>query len=134
MIRAEPGSTWPCSPTSRCSRQTKKNSSGRLTTTAHYDALTGLPNRVLLADRLQQGMMQTQRRGQRLTVAFLDLDGFKAVNDQHGHEAGDQLLMTVAGRMKQVLREGDTLARLGGDEFVAVLLDLPDITSCAPIS
>ncbi|MBL8407465.1 MAG: EAL domain-containing protein [Candidatus Accumulibacter sp. UW26] len=105
----------------------------KLKRTAHYDALTGLPNRVLLADRLHQGMMQTQRRGQRLTVAFLDLDGFKAVNDQHGHEAGDQLLMTVAGRMKQALREGDTLARLGGDEFVAVLLDLSDIPSCAPI-
>jgi diguanylate cyclase (GGDEF)-like protein len=96
--------------------------------------LTGLPNRVLLADRLHQGMMQTQRRGQRLTVAFLDLDGFKAVNDQHGHEAGDQLLMTVAGRMKQALREGDTLARLGGDEFVAVLLDLADVPTCAPIA
>lgn len=94
---------------------------------AHYDALTNLPNRVLLADRLRQAMTQAQRREQRLAVAFLDLDGFKAINDSHGHEAGDQLLMTVATRMKQVLREGDTLARLGGDEFVAVLLDLPDI-------
>jgi diguanylate cyclase (GGDEF)-like protein/PAS domain S-box-containing protein len=94
---------------------------------AHYDALTTLPNRVLLADRLQQAMTQAQRRGQRLAVAYLDLDGFKAINDHHGHEAGDQLLMTVAIRMKQTLREGDTLARLGGDEFVAVLLDLTDI-------
>ena len=94
---------------------------------AHYDALTTLPNRVLLADRLQQAMSQAQRRGQRLAVVYLDLDGFKAINDHHGHEAGDQLLMTVAIRMKQALREGDTLARLGGDEFVAVLLDLADI-------
>ncbi|MBK8577231.1 MAG: EAL domain-containing protein [Candidatus Accumulibacter sp.] len=105
----------------------------KLERTAHYDALTGLPNRVLLADRLHQGMVQTQRRGQRLTVAFLDLDGFKAINDQHGHQAGDQLLIAVAGRMKQALREGDTLARLGGDEFVAVLLDLADVATCAPM-
>jgi len=96
---------------------------------AHYDALTGLPNRVLLADRMYQGMAQTTRRGQRLAVAYLDLDGFKGINDRYGHEAGDKLLMNVAARMKQALREGDTLARLGGDEFVAVLLDLPDIES-----
>ena len=94
---------------------------------AHYDALTTLPNRVLMADRLQQAMAQAQRREQRLAVVYLDLDGFKAINDHHGHEAGDQLLMAVAIRMKQALREGDTLARLGGDEFVAVLLDLADI-------
>ena len=100
---------------------------------AHYDPLTQLPNRVLLADRLHQGMAQTQRRGQRLAVVFLDLDGFKAVNDQHGHMAGDQLLITVASRMKQALREGDTLARLGGDEFVAVLVDLPDQDASEPM-
>ncbi len=100
---------------------------------AHYDALTSLPNRVLLADRLHQAMSQSQRRGQRLAVAYLDLDGFKAVNDHHGHEAGDQLLMTVASRMKQTLREGDTLARLGGDEFVAVLLDLANIEVSIPM-
>ncbi len=101
--------------------------------TAHYDALTGLPNRVLLADRLHQGMAQALRRGQRLAVAYLDLDGFKAVNDQYGHEAGDQLLMSLAERMKQALREGDTLARLGGDEFVAVMLDLADSEACLPL-
>ncbi len=100
---------------------------------AHYDALTSLPNRVLLSDRLHQAMAQTLRRGQRLAVAYLDLDGFKAVNDSHGHDAGDQLLMLVAGRLKQALREGDTLARLGGDEFVAVLGDLADIESCVPM-
>ncbi len=100
---------------------------------AHYDALTNLPNRVLLADRLYQGMMQAQRRGQKLSVAYLDLDGFKAVNDSHGHEVGDQLLMVVATNMKQALREGDTLARIGGDEFVAVLIDLTDIESSVPM-
>ncbi|MFZ2854117.1 MAG: EAL domain-containing protein [Rhodocyclaceae bacterium] len=100
---------------------------------AHYDALTRLPNRVLLTDRLHQGLAQVQRRGQLLAVAFLDLDGFKAINDNHGHEAGDQLLITVATRMQQALREGDTLARLGGDEFVAVLLDLPDVATSVPM-
>ncbi len=100
---------------------------------AHYDALTSLPNRVLLADRLRQAMTQTQRRGQRLAVAFLDLDGFKSINDNHGHEAGDQLLMNIASRMKHVLREGDTLARLGGDEFVAVMLDIADADASIPM-
>ena len=100
---------------------------------AHYDVLTMLPNRVLLADRLQQAMAQTQRRGQPVAVVLLDLDGFKAINDRYGHDVGDQLLMIVATRMKQVLREGDTLARLGGDEFVAVLLDLVDIEASVPL-
>lgn len=100
---------------------------------AHYDALTTLPNRVLLADRLQQAMSQAQRRAQSLAVAYLDLDGFKLVNDRHGHEVGDQLLITIAARMKQTLREGDTLARLGGDEFVAVLLDLADVAASVPM-
>ena len=91
---------------------------------AHFDMLTGLPNRVLLADRLQQAMAHSKRHHQRLAVAFLDLDGFKTVNDRHGHNAGDHLLVTLAARMKSALREGDSLARMGGDEFVAVLLDL----------
>jgi diguanylate cyclase (GGDEF)-like protein/PAS domain S-box-containing protein len=100
---------------------------------AHYDVLTTLPNRVLLADRLHQAMAQAERREQQLAVAYLDLDGFKAINDHHGHETGDQLLIVLAERMKQTLREGDTLARLGGDEFVAVLLDLSDVAACVPM-
>ena len=100
---------------------------------AHYDALTTLPNRVLFADRLHQTMAQAQRRRQKLVVAYLDLDGFKTINDRHGHETGDQLLMALAARMKQILREGDTLARIGGDEFVAVLVDLPDIAASTPM-
>jgi diguanylate cyclase (GGDEF)-like protein/PAS domain S-box-containing protein len=91
---------------------------------AHYDVLTGLPNRVLLADRLQQAMVQSQRRSQSLAVAFIDLDGFKAVNDNYGHDIGDQLLITIAQRMKAALRSADTLSRIGGDEFVALLVDL----------
>ena len=100
---------------------------------AHYDALTTLPNRVLLADRLHQAIVQTLRRGQLLEVVFLDLDGFKTINDKFGHEAGDQLLMALAAGMKQALRECDTLARIGGDEFVAVLVDLPDVASSMPM-
>jgi diguanylate cyclase (GGDEF)-like protein len=100
---------------------------------AHFDSLTGLPNRTLLADRLHQALAGAQRRGQLLAVVFLDLDGFKAINDAHGHEAGDLVLVTVARRMKQVLRGVDTLARLGGDEFVAVLADLFDRQSCVPM-
>jgi diguanylate cyclase (GGDEF)-like protein len=93
---------------------------------AYFDALTSLPNRVLLADRLHQAIAQAKRRGQILAVAYLDLDGFKVINDSHGHHIGDRLLVILANRMHQVLRESDTFARLGGDEFVAVLPDLED--------
>jgi len=110
-----------------------KNHEKQLEQIAHYDALTGLPNRVLLADRMHQSMAQALRRDQPLAVAYLDLDGFKAINDGHGHDAGDQLLMVIANRMKLILREGDTLARLGGDEFVAVLFDLADLSTSVPI-
>jgi diguanylate cyclase (GGDEF)-like protein/PAS domain S-box-containing protein len=100
---------------------------------AHYDALTLLPNRVLLADRLHQAMSHAQRQNKSLAVAYLDLDGFKGINDQHGHKAGDQLLVALSTRMRQALRDGDTLARLGGDEFVAVLLDLNDASGSVPM-
>ncbi|AHF03401.1 diguanylate cyclase [Marichromatium purpuratum 984] len=105
----------------------------RLEQAAHYDGLTGLPNRVLLFDRLEQAMSQVQRRGGALAVVYFDLDGFKAVNDGLGHEAGDHLLAGLATRMRGVLREGDTIARLGGDEFVAVLLDPGGVAELAPL-
>src|SRR5690554_7771077 len=82
---------------------------------AHYDALTNLPNRVLFAERLQQAMAQARRQDYRLAVLYIDLDKFKPVNDAFGHDAGDQLLVEVARRLRTVLREEDTLARLGGD-------------------
>lgn len=100
---------------------------------AHYDPLTNLPNRVLLADRMQQAMIHSQRRQQSMAVAFLDLDGFKDVNDQFGHSVGDQLLIDISHRLKLVLREGDTLARIGGDEFVAILTDLNQGLECEPV-
>lgn len=100
---------------------------------AHFDMLTDLPNRVLLADRLQLAMAQALRRKTTLAVAYLDLDGFKAINDRFGHAAGDQLLTALSGHMKRALRKGDTLARLGGDEFVAIFLDLPSVDASAPM-
>ncbi|HNB44610.1 MAG TPA: EAL domain-containing protein [Burkholderiaceae bacterium] len=105
----------------------------RLEQMAHFDALTGLPNRVLLARRLHDAMAQCDRHGRSLAVVYLDLDGFKDVNDRFGHEAGDRLLLAATSRMSQVLRAGDTLARLGGDEFVAVLLDMPDALATVPV-
>ena len=100
---------------------------------AHYDALTGLPNRVLLADRLQRAMSQTKRRGASLAVLYLDLVGFKPVNDHFDHDVGDRLLVAIAQCMKEALRDGDTIARIGGDEFVAVLVDLAQEQDCFPV-
>ena len=100
---------------------------------AWYDILTDLPNRILFADRLQQAMAQAQRRNRQLAVIYLDLDGFKAINDRYGHSVGDTLLISVAQRLKSVLREGDTLARLGGDEFAAILVDIDHSKDCLPV-
>jgi diguanylate cyclase (GGDEF)-like protein/PAS domain S-box-containing protein len=99
---------------------------------AHYDSLSSLPNRVLLGDRLRQAMLQCQRRNKLLAVAFLDLDGFKEVNDHYGHDVGDGMLIAVAQNMNDALREGDTLARIGGDEFVVVITDLDHKDDCYP--
>lgn len=88
---------------------------------AEHDALTGLPNRLLVLDRLQQAMALARRNGSMLVVAYLDLDGFKAVNDRYGHQAGDRVLVEVAQRLKSVVRTSDTACRIGGDEFVVLL-------------
>lgn len=93
----------------------------RLQRLAHYDALTGLANRVLLAQTLEQAMLQARSNHTLLGVAYLDLDGFKPINDRLGHEAGDQLLVMVATRLRHALRAMDCVARLGGDEFVLLL-------------
>ncbi len=97
---------------------------------AHYDPLTGLPNRTLLGDRLQQALSQGLRHRQGVAVIYLDLDGFKAINDSHGHAVGDALLVEVSMRMRNALRDEDTLARIGGDEFIAVLSHVSDAKSC----
>ncbi|NJD08441.1 MAG: bacteriohemerythrin [Methylococcaceae bacterium] len=91
---------------------------------AFNDVLTGLPNRQLFADRLHQAISLCKRSGEMLAICYLDLDGFKPINDRHGHEAGDQLLVELGKRLQQELRAGDTLARLGGDEFVVLLNQL----------
>ncbi|MFN6994819.1 MAG: diguanylate cyclase domain-containing protein [Aquincola tertiaricarbonis] len=91
---------------------------------ARHDALTQLPNRVLLLERLQQGLAARRRPGDEVAVCYMDLDGFKAVNDAHGHDAGDLLLVEVARRMAAQVRTTDTVARIGGDEFVLVLQPL----------
>lgn len=96
---------------------------------AHYDALTHLPNRVLLAERLQQALIHSQRHHSMVAIAFLDLDGFKAINDLHGHDVGDRVLITIAERLKSALRDGDTLARIGGDEFVAVITSMEKLAN-----
>nr|WP_286208835.1 EAL domain-containing protein [Azospirillum sp. A1-3] len=97
---------------------------------AHHDALTGLPNRILLADRMEQAMTEAKRTGRTIAVAYLDLDGFKPINDRFGHHMGDILLQELAYRLSDVMQAGDTLARLGGDEFVVLLLDLKGLDDC----
>lgn len=91
---------------------------------AHYDSLTGLPNRYLLTDRMQQAISRSKRMGKSLAIAFIDIDNFKIINDQHGHSVGDLLLKKVAVSLQKELRSGDTLSRFGGDEFIALIDDL----------
>lgn len=105
----------------------------RLEHVARHDALTGLPNRAQLTERLRTAMNSALETGRMLAVVYLDLDNFKAVNDVHGEQAADNLLVSVASRMKQVLREADTLGRLGGDEFVAILPDLAEPDAASPV-
>ena len=99
---------------------------------AHFDQLTGLANRTLLSTRLQQAMDEVKGSDEVIAVCYLDLDGFKEVNDTFGHTAGDKLLKIVSTRMSRILRGSDMLARLGGDEFVAVLRDARDSTAIRP--
>lgn len=105
-----------------------------ITYMALHDALTGLPNRVLLEDRIKQAIQQAARNGNRVGVCFIDLDHFKNINDAYGHKAGDALLLTLSQLLKGCLREGDTLARWGGDEFVVLLPDLNSAESVRQVA
>lgn len=96
---------------------------------ANHDQLTGLPNRNLLRDRIEQGIARAARRGSMLALVFIDLDGFKFINDSLGHAAGDELLIEIAGRLSASIRSSDTVGRLGGDEFVLVLNDHEEVGS-----
>jgi diguanylate cyclase (GGDEF)-like protein len=97
---------------------------------AHHDALTGLPNRVLFADRFVQAIARCKRDEAYLAICYLDLDGFKAVNDNLGHKAGDHLLVEVAARLKSIMRQEDTIARLGGDEFGLLMCEIKELEQC----
>lgn len=100
---------------------------------AFHDALTDLPNRALIRDRVGQGLARAKRQRTRVAVCYLDLDQFKPVNDLHGHEAGDRLLCAIGERLRAAVREHDTVGRLGGDEFVLVLTDLKSAAECDAI-
>ena len=109
----------------------RKQAEQRIAHMAHHDALTGLPNRVLLRDRIGQAIAQAHRNGTQLAVLFIDLDRFKTINDSLGHQLGDRLLQSVASRVLVCVREGDTVSRVGGDEFVIVI---PGLHSSADAS
>ncbi len=100
---------------------------------AYYDELTRLPNRVLLADRMKQAIARADRMNKMVAVCYLDLDGFKPINDRYGHKAGDSVLTEISGRLQEVTRLEDTVARLGGDEFVLLLTDLSSEQESEPV-
>jgi diguanylate cyclase (GGDEF)-like protein/PAS domain S-box-containing protein len=112
----------------------RKQAEQRIAHMAHHDALTGLPNRVLLRDRIGQAIAQAHRNGTQLAVLFIDLDRFKTINDSLGHQLGDRLLQSVASRVLVCVREGDTVSRVGGDEFVIVIPGLHSAADAAAVA
>ncbi len=112
----------------------RKIAEQRVAHMAHHDALTGLPNRVLLRDRIQQAIAQAHRAGSQVAVLFLDLDRFKTINDSLGHQLGDRLLQSVASRILVCVREGDTVSRVGGDEFVIVVPGIASSTDASSVA
>jgi len=104
----------------------RKRTESAMRDMAYHDALTGLPNRILLNDRLEMSLLQAQRNKSLVGLLYIDFDRFKQINDNLGHDIGDQLLQAVGNRLKECLRQQDTVARLGGDEFILLL---PDISS-----
>lgn len=101
---------------------------------ANHDDLTGLPNRVLFRDRLETARTQAVRNKKKLAILFVDLDGFKAVNDTYGHHAGDLLLQQVSQRLQATVRQSDTVARIGGDEFIVLLNNIDHVQDAEPVA
>lgn len=108
----------------------RKSHESRLEHLAYHDALTQLPNRILFGDRLEVALLQAKRSGHRLAVCYLDLDGFKPINDRFGHQAGDDFLIEISRRLTQSLRGGDSVARFGGNEFVLLLNQVQSDEEC----
>ena len=111
-----------------------RESANKLVRLAYHDNLTGLPNRGLLMDRIKVACANAMRNKKFVAVFFIDLDGFKVINDTFGHEAGDDLLIWVGSELQQCVRANDTVARIGGDEFVAVITDLEDVESIGSVA
>ncbi len=112
----------------------RKELEARLTHQAFHDSLTGLPNRALLHDRIEHALERSRRNGETIAVIFMDLDGFKAVNDSWGHATGDKLLIALGHRLRGWVRAGDTVARLGGDEFTILLEDIHTLEEATHIA
>lgn len=111
----------------------RKNAEALIRQQAFFDTLTGLPNRRMLRERLEQEIRRSRRDGQQLAILFIDLDHFKEVNDTLGHDSGDQLLIEAARRIKQCVRDSDTVARMGGDEFTVILTDISNTDHLEPL-
>ena len=112
----------------------RKEHEQKITHQAHFDALTGLPNRFLSMDRLSRLLSDAQRHEDKVAVLFLDLDNFKTINDTLGHEVGDNMLVKAAQRLRSIIRSGDTVGRLGGDEFIVLLGGLDSINGAQPVA
>ena len=112
----------------------RKKIEHKLTYLAHHDNLTGLPNRLLFIDRLMHALQMASRNGKKAGVVFIDIDGFKPVNDQYGHDIGDELLQSIAERFLNCVRNSDTLARIGGDEFVVIMENVNGIDDMQAVS